>query len=334
MIDTIAFTTAAALQHHWLQPSVPWPDWKRKLTNDRSSKYESQSLTIYCGNLGINVFGSGIWIKSVRANLPKLLWGHNARVIQTEDQLELALSRLEHLMRLLATPLIPNDAIVPARKLRTVNCHFTRIDLAWQFPFSSGVYTALKLARHRKVRAAVSEIKGETVQHRGSLIEILCYNKEAEMRRPCTPLQPMRVEIRVKNKALRDCYRFGNGRGYDRIDFHWCRETIRLIAGETESPAVTLLPGGIRQFLGISIRTRRCCPWSKDIFCRKGYHDNRQGNYGAIFQRGDRCELEPAISPIFPRKLRGILPLRLCCQKQRSPSRIGLCKSFRLARLL
>ncbi len=249
MIDTVGFTIAGRLRSEYLGvQDLPRRDWIKKACGQLDSSGNATHSMLICKPLDLTIFGGGRGFNSVRANLPKLLWGHNGRVITTEAELKAAFQWLEYMLHLVLEPVFPNKAFVPGLP-DTVECHFTRIDLAWQFPREEGVFFALSNASHEKIRSLPSLIKGETVHLRGSFLEIICYEKVRQMRvRSQIPDEVHRVEMRLKNKALNDVYRGPNGEGYTCAPFNWCKQVIRKIGAETEGHLLAVGVGSIAQF--------------------------------------------------------------------------------------
>jgi hypothetical protein len=249
MIDTIAFTISGHLRSEYDSIHDLPRAWKSKACGDLERDKEFQSVMLTCKPIDLTIFGSGRGFNSVRANLPKLIWGHNGRVITTEAELTLSFQWLEYLLGLILKPSFPNKAFVPGLP-DTPDSHYTRIDLAWQFEPEKGVFYALSNAEHEKIRSLPSLIKGQTVHLRGSFLEILCYEKVRQMQlRSHLGNEVHRVEFRLKNRALNDVYLGPKGEGYTCIPFEWCKHLMRRIAAETEGHPLAVAKGTIAQFL-------------------------------------------------------------------------------------
>jgi len=249
MIDTISFTIDAHLRPDLQLNALPI-GWTANACGQMMNDHAFQKLDLVCKPIDLHIYGSARGFTSVRANLPKILWGHNGRLIKTEDELKVALQWLDWFLRSVMEPSEPNDGFIPGMSPMTAACHFTRIDMAWHFPMESGVFAALSRARHKKIRSLPSFIKGQTVQLDGSLLEIIAYDKVEQMRlRKQFHHHIHRVEFRVKNKGLSEVYRRPDGDGYLRVTFDWCKYVMRKIAEETEMDIVQCAGKTIEQYV-------------------------------------------------------------------------------------
>lgn len=249
MIDTIAFTTSACLLPRFRDITNLPIGWRAKACGELQDRH-AQKLDLFCEPIDLHLYGIASHLTSVRANLPKILWGHNARLIKSRQEFEKAMSWLKLFLVSIVAPLPPDTEIIPQQTSGISTNHYTRIDLAWHFPAEAGVFAALSEVKHDKIRAGPSLIKGQTVHLEGSFLEILVYDKVRQMGvMKQFPELLHRVEFRLKGKALKEDYCGNDGAGYSHLPFEWCPIVMRRIAGETHA---SFLPGGkpgIHQFV-------------------------------------------------------------------------------------
>ena len=251
MIDTIRFTISARLRPQYNAPDALPIDWRATACGALASDRSSQRLKIHCDHLGLRIFGCQSCFTSVEVSLPRIIWGHNGRLIKSDKEFGNALAWLQYLLGTILLPSLPNDGFIPGFTARTTGCHYTRVDVVWQFPACDGVLAALRYARHAKIRSDPSVFKGRGVSLKGTFLEILAYDKVRQMHlMKAITHEVHRVEIRLRGKALDDVYRYADGRGYTRLDYDWCQEMLRRVANETHAP---LPPAGgsacIHQFI-------------------------------------------------------------------------------------
>ena len=236
MIDTICFTTSASLKRDFRVPDQLPKDWTAKACGAYTNDPISQKFILQCEPIGLRISGHQSHLTRVEVSLPKILWGHNAKLIKTGEAFTSALGWLNYILRSILDPLPPNVGLIPDSMASTPDCHYTRIDLPWHFPADSGVFIALSNARHGKIRSLPSLIKGQTVHLQGSFLEILVYDKIREMgRMKDFPYVVYRAEFRLKGKALSEFYRSPDGCGYTHLTFGWSRQVRRKLAMETHA---------------------------------------------------------------------------------------------------
>jgi len=250
MIDTLSFTIDGRLRPDIAHLSELPNEWTVETRTTSQTNRTHETIALKCDAIDLMLFGRNDAFIAVRANLPKILWGHNGRLIKTEDELKVALQWLQWILTTVIIPNWPNDGFIPGMSPMTAACHFTRIDLAWHFSMESGVFAALTRARHQKIRSSPSLIKGQTVHLKGTLLEIIAYDKVEQMRlRKQFKHHIHRVEFRVKNKGLSQLYTLPDGDGYSRITFDWCKYVMGKIAEETETDIVQCAGKTVEQYV-------------------------------------------------------------------------------------
>lgn len=251
MFDTIRFTISARLKPSFSVPNNLPEGWSADACGVYSNDSRFQKFRLECAPIGLRVWGDQFKITSVEVSLPRILFGHNGRLIQDEQSFIAAMVWLNYFLRSILDPLPPNDGLIPGLSARTPDCHFTRIDLCWHLPGTSGVLASLGNAQHERIRSLPSFIRGETVSLRGSFLQIVAYDKVREMRlMRGISSEIHRVEIRFKNKALTEVYPYADGNGYRHLTFSWGEQMMRKVASETHARILPSLPEkGIHQFL-------------------------------------------------------------------------------------
>lgn len=251
MIDTISFTTNARFKP-WLGDFTSLPiDWFASACGRLSNDLNTQSMALICKPIDLRIYRQGPTVTSVCVNLPKLLFGHNGRLIENKGQFELGMQWLDWILRQVLEPNWPNDGFIPGYTQSTPDGHFTRIDLAWQFPAAFGLRSALEFARHPKIRSHSSNIRGQTVELRGTLLSIKVYDKLRQMLKIVKSNQPAidRWEVGLLAKGLAEVYQTHDGLGYSQINWLWVEHTIRKIAAELECTVAPVSKIGIASFL-------------------------------------------------------------------------------------
>lgn len=233
MIDSIRFTTHASLKPYFRNlHNIPF-DWNARAIKYHEHQGERLSTRIECPLLDLRIHIYDNYPPVVEACLPKILFGHNGCLIVTQEHLDWAMGWLNYFLFQFLVPNAPDTGLIPGFGTMKTSGHFTRIDMPWQFPYESGIFIALREARHDKIRSSASIIRGSTVSLKGSFLEITAYDKVRQLRLGNRFEKPIyRVEFRLRKKALTEVYKLPDGRGYTKIDLDWCRRTMRLIAAE------------------------------------------------------------------------------------------------------
>lgn len=265
MIDTLSFTTAGKLRPPFTDANAFPPPWKKQAVGEFMSDPDIQSYRLECKSIGLRLFFRNGHLTSIEVELPKLLWGHNGRLITTPEEFNNALAWLAEILTALLKPAFPNDGFIPGYSTITAQYHFTRIDLCWQFPSDRGVFFALSNATHDKIRSSPSFIRRETVVHRGSFLSLKCYDKVRQLK-----VQDLkhgvvhRVEFSLRGKALNEIYRRSDGTGYTNVTFDWCMDTMRKIASETHAD---VLPRAERTTAQFVAEMERRAPMVEPLNC-------------------------------------------------------------------
>ena len=250
MIDTIRFQTQAFLRP-WLGTSANLLEgWIKHRFTKEFTHWTSESIVLECAKPDLRLHCTGQSVMTVSANLPKLLYGHNGRLIACEKEFQLAMQWLHWILAQLMTPAPGNDGVIPGWTQSTVGCHFTRIDLVWQFPDSIGILPAFESVSHPRIRKYPTCFGGETVELNGSFLKLIAYDKNRQMRLGKLKLPTThRLEFSLKGKALSDVYRTRDDSGYSRVDWPWLQFTMRKIANEIQCELPAGEMRGIDEFL-------------------------------------------------------------------------------------
>jgi len=250
MIDTISFTTAGTLHAPFNDPSALPPPWKAHAHGGFRRDPEVQSFKLECKSIGLRLFFRSGHLTSAEVDLPKLLWGHNGRLITMPSELNDAFAWLDAILKALLKPAFPHAAFIPGDSQTALTYHFTRVDLCWHFPSERGIYFALSHASHEKIRSSPSFFRDESVSHKGSFLAIKCYDKVRQLKVHDKLRRVIhRVEFSLRNKALKEIYPRSDGTGYINLSLDWCMDTIRKIAAETYVEIPRPPEGTIAQFI-------------------------------------------------------------------------------------
>ncbi len=189
MFDTVAF-----ILHAPLRSGVPKP---------------------WCNGVRFKLGSLGSDIARVEASLPKLLWGHNGRLITSQAQLKRGLTKLWETVNALA--LVP-----PLSEWK-----LQRADLVWHFDGlgAERIVDALSAFRFPSVSSPPMHQAGRSVTWRGarSRFMLVCYCKS---RKAHVAGDVLRIEVRLVGRELvrlhgADWWDFGGlWRAYRRIVMH------------------------------------------------------------------------------------------------------------------
>jgi hypothetical protein len=198
-------------------------------------------------------------LASIDANLPKLLFGHNGRLIQSQEFLVLALSRL----RWIAAHFVSAHdqyAILPGPDN---SGHVVRMEIALQlWDYRKGMLLGSHLTNCRGFRKPPLIAADESTTHRSEELDICFYDKHRQLRQgrllpsyiPCT-----RIETRFRsNKRLIKAAGVKAPRRFDKVatfSFAWLfsvfSRTISAsltgaLARATPRPPRNLRPDSVR----------------------------------------------------------------------------------------
>ncbi len=184
---------------------------KRHQLYQRSSIYHSN---LYLSKLAVVQFGNAghrfasikflvhegkpTTLIGVTANFPALLFGHNGRLLTTQDDMTLAFT----ILRSMIDPLVYKDdtrLILPGLDEDNFS-HISSIECPLQFQDPrSELLLASHLSACRNFRKTSQIFPGESVHHKSSEVELIFYDKLAESRADsCVPenIPCTRVEVR------------------------------------------------------------------------------------------------------------------------------------------
>jgi hypothetical protein len=179
---------------------------------DNLSQQGCKTLTIIyrvgecdCVRITAQKSDDGTWmIKSITANLPKILWGHNGRCIQNEAEFFLALTLLRHLVQNFARPedfprILPGIGHGNRGYIALVEITVQIADPG------SRVLLASHSARYPKSQKPNGIYHGESTKIHGHEHSFSFYDKRKEMQ-----LDPLRVDGEpVTVTRIERCYRTG-----------------------------------------------------------------------------------------------------------------------------
>ena len=220
MIDTVRLR-----QPRYLRDSASRRNWEIR-TIRREVAYddglEDEYLQSYNGihkKLGIRFFGSRDQIITVEASLPRVLFGHNGRLLLSQAEINAALRKLDRTLGKISQP--PEDCM-----------EFLRVDLVWHVPGSCAEFVlAHRDVRHPRVRKVTCVYDGESITWGGSALRLMIYDKaKRELGRPG---DFVRVEAQIRGHMLTE---FFDDHGHV-LDFGQCYRHLRKLVLQLEPPA-------------------------------------------------------------------------------------------------
>jgi hypothetical protein len=132
-----------------------------------------EAIKVFSTRLG----ESDVRIQFIEANLPKLLYGHNGRLLKSEGDLHLALTLLRHIVGHLVEEkfhrhLLPNPA--DHKNL----AHIVKLEVPWHVPDPHHALLraaqSVRMPRHSK---SAVPLPGETALVRGARLDVIFYDK-------------------------------------------------------------------------------------------------------------------------------------------------------------
>ena len=237
MIDTVRLFCP-----HERLPDVPH-DWD--LTTYASSKVRSggevverAGFTLEHRPTGLRAKGSGTTIEWVEASLPRLLYGHNGRLITCQHDIDRAMRMVSRLLKQVGEQL-------------TALRYFTRVDLVWQFQGDPAAFMAAhRNCKHRSIRKEAGSFNHNSLWWHGSEMRVSMYDKVLEQTGKAGDV--VRVEVQLRGKRLKKELAEDDGR-VTSLDFDTCyRAYRRILLGF--SPASLPKAGSMAQMLALAER--------------------------------------------------------------------------------
>ncbi len=201
MIDTVTYTCFLALlpPEQWLKG---WWGWRPEGNNGQP--FAGFEHKIQHSLLGIRLFvraGTGMVVK-VEVDLPKLLYGHNGRLIKTQMDLIRAFARLKQALQTVCQLANPCRGYHPGDVPGDLQTHYTRVDLVWQFDLATAfVFNALRNAKHPEIHKRKGEWQDETFVFPGTKLRISIYDKKAKERAHCEH-NVLRFEVQLRDGKI------------------------------------------------------------------------------------------------------------------------------------
>lgn len=178
MIDTLSWTCSIPyLPDRLVELQSLFPN--RKSTNRSKTKGSCTTSTRHWSLplIGIRLSsGTQNYITSIQCELPKLLYGHNGRLIRNAADLTVALRRLDSVLQFIADPGI--ESIVKGESSTIDKGHISRIDLVWQYnhPVST-LRGVLHNARHPRIYGGPDLFGNGNIAFQGNRFTVTIYDK-------------------------------------------------------------------------------------------------------------------------------------------------------------
>ena len=233
MIDTITVKQTGILESPGILPEG-WSD-------NISVRNDKRNFHIWNEDSHLQMFGIGTdYIGGFRVSLPKLLYGHNGRLVTTDTQVRLAFSQ------------IIDDTSKFVNWVEPSPCYFTRVDLVWQF---SGRITdfinAHRQIRHPMIRNKSIEYQGSSLTFPGKNCRISMYDKNLESHK--IPGGIVRVEVQLQGPVLKRLIGDGCQPNMSNISIEKCYAVYRKILTRFH-PRRVFKPSNLAEFLSIGIK--------------------------------------------------------------------------------
>ena len=211
MVDTVRFT-----QRYELKKCLPI-GWKRRWKEFSYNAYPSRGQQ--SNTRGFNHLETGLSVRllkdkpaSIEFSLARVLFGTNARLITSSDELEEALLKAAEILNDIAKP-VSNEK------------NFSRLDLVWQFKGKIHDYIiAHQSLKHPKIDRAAWIWQGETILWVGKEMSICIYGKSVLVSKKHDG-EFVRAEIRLSGKKLKE--KLGDGSALKSLSFDRCYKFYR-----------------------------------------------------------------------------------------------------------
>ena len=198
MIDTIIYKCFLALLYPGSWPRG-WRGWKSIKGGDELA---DEDHAMQNDLLGLRVFVHADVIIKVEADLPKLLYGHNGRLLKGQDDIDAALERLKLALKTVSRPHGVRSGYYPGDRKGDFSTYYIRVDLAWQFDLKpSVVLLAMRSAKHPEINKRNGEYLDQTLAFPGTKIRISMYDKKAKARASCAH-NVFRVELQLRDHKI------------------------------------------------------------------------------------------------------------------------------------
>lgn len=185
--------------------------------NDDGRHWESRKFTLTERDTGVRVSGTRLSALRIEASLPRLLFGHNGRLIHTQDQLDEALDKLNDLA---------SEVCFPADD--QVQDHVSRADLVWQLRGNIAEFLAAhKNCRHKSIRKLMGHYQGQGFYFQGQQLRVRFYDKR--LKQHGQPGGVVRVEVQLFGNRLREAFSGFEWRKLTSLSFWRCYEVYREI---------------------------------------------------------------------------------------------------------
>ncbi len=205
MIDTVVYKCFLSLKYPGSWPRG-WKGWQPIKGGDT---VPNEDYAMQNDLLGVRIFIHADLIIKVEADLPKLLYGHNGRLIKIQDHIDTALYRLAVALEQISRPHGVLSGYYPGDQDGDFSTYYTRVDLVWQFDLKpERVFLAMRNAKHPEINKRNGEYQGQTLIFPGSNIRISMYDKKAKAKRSCSH-NVLRVEIQLRENKISEHFKLG-----------------------------------------------------------------------------------------------------------------------------
>ena len=206
MIDTISYISAVPYdpvcveELHNLFADRRSSD-SSSIKNSRTTNTQTWSWPL----IGLRLFSKyPNTITKIECELPKLLYGHNGRLIRSQSDLDRALMRLDRVLYFLSHPLADREAI--GTDLPTAyKHHICRVDVVWQFDYPVQIIReVLSYAKHPRIHEQPDLYGNGNFTFNGKNMRISIYDKVAKRKNvtvaPSTAQSVCRIEFQIRSK--------------------------------------------------------------------------------------------------------------------------------------
>ena len=220
MIDTIRIETNR-LFHLDIPDSLP-DNWSSsdnisEGVNQDGRTWKSRKLMLTERETGVRVSGTRFSARHIEVSLPRLLFGHNSRLIHTQHQLHEALDKLNDLV---------GEVCFQADD--EAHDHFSRADLVWQIRGDMAVFLAAhKNCRHRSIRKDMGHYQGQGFYFQGQQLRVRFYDKRLKQSGQAGDV--IRVEVQLRGDRLREAFSGFEWRKLTTLSLWRCYEVYREI---------------------------------------------------------------------------------------------------------
>lgn len=256
MIDTIQFTSTIPLQIDLdqltsFQQRFPKIQNGERFTSTSTYSYHTRIWTFPMIDVRLVSTRSSA-ITKIECDLPKLLYGHNGRLIHNQAELDEAIRRLVAILRHFVLPPLHSDGLEFPIDLGPIS----RLDLVWQYDLPvTTIRNVLQNAKVDVINKKPNIYEGRNIVFAGTNLGVKAYDKLKECGGTLSPpsaTNACRFEFKITGvERIAEHFGIKAGGGLTQLRFDQAYAVYRTLMGRINNitPSNSSSIGGIAGFL-------------------------------------------------------------------------------------